>query len=93
MSAGKIGCLVLYAVLILVAIVQAGTPIGMGAGGILLALAVSHLLEMVLYYRLCKQSSGGLAGKPPECFRLRLLPHDRDESAAANPLTRLSSEN
>lgn len=61
MSAGKIGCLVLYAVLILVAIVQAGTPMGMGAGGILLALAVSHLLEMVLYYRLCKQSSGGLA--------------------------------
>jgi uncharacterized protein YhhL (DUF1145 family) len=61
MSAGKIGCLVLYAVLVLVAVSQAGTPMGTGAAGILLALAVSHLIEMVLYYRLCQQASGSLA--------------------------------
>lgn len=62
MSAGKIGCLVLYAVLILVALTQAGTTMGSGAAWILLALAVSHVLEMVLYFRLCQQASGSLAG-------------------------------
>lgn len=62
MSAGKIGCLVLYAVLIVVAFTQAGTTLGAGAGWILLALAVSHVLEMILYFRLCQQASGSLAG-------------------------------
>ena len=62
MSAGKIGCLILYAVLILVAFTQAGTTLGSGAAWILLALAVSHVLEMVLYFRLCQQASGSLAG-------------------------------
>ena len=62
MSAGKIACLVLYAALIAVAISQGGSGVGLAAAGILLALAVSHIVEMGLYYRLCQRSSGSLAG-------------------------------
>ena len=68
MSAGKIGCLALYAVLILVALTQGSSDMGMVAGGILLALAVSHLIEMAMYYRLCQQSAGSLGGNLFQVF-------------------------
>ena len=62
MSAGKVACLVVYAALIAVAISQGGSGLGTLAAGILLALAVSHIIEMGLYYRLCQRASGSLAG-------------------------------
>lgn len=62
MSAGKIGCLVLYAVLAAVVVTQAGTTAAMVAGWILVVLAVAHVVESVVYFGLCKQAGGSLPG-------------------------------
>ncbi len=61
MSPGKIGCLVLYAVLAVVALTQAGTTAATAAVWILGILAVVHAAEMVLLYPLCRQAGGSLA--------------------------------
>ena len=68
MSAGKIACLVVYAALIAVAVSQAGSGLGTVALGILLALAISHLIEMGLYYKLCQRAGGSLAGNMLNVF-------------------------
>ncbi len=68
MSAGKIGCLVLYVVLAAVAITQAGTTAATVACWILTALVVIHAAEVVLYYRLCQQAGGSLAGNLAQVF-------------------------
>ena len=60
MSAGKIGCLVLYAVLALLALSQPGTIVATAAIWILLTIAVVHVAEMVLLYGQCKQAGGSL---------------------------------
>lgn len=62
MSAGKIGCLVVYAVLAAVALTQAGTTVAAVALWILAAIAAGHVAEMGIYYPLCKQAGGSLPG-------------------------------
>jgi uncharacterized protein YhhL (DUF1145 family) len=68
MSAGKIGCLVLYAVLAALVVTQAGTTAATVAGWVLVALAVAHSIEMVMYFRLCQQAGGSLVGNLLQVF-------------------------
>jgi uncharacterized protein YhhL (DUF1145 family) len=68
MSTGKIGCLVLYAVLAVVALTQAGTTAATAAVWILGILAVVHAAEVVMLYPLCKQAGGSLAGNLFQVF-------------------------
>ncbi len=60
MSAGKVGCLVLYAVLAAVTVTQAGTTAATVALWTLAAFAVAHTVEMGVYFRLCQQAGGSL---------------------------------
>jgi uncharacterized protein YhhL (DUF1145 family) len=68
MSPGKIGCLVLYAVLAVVALTQAGTTAATAAVWILAILAVVHAAEVVMLYPLCRQAGGSLAGNLFQVF-------------------------
>jgi uncharacterized protein YhhL (DUF1145 family) len=62
MSAGKIACLLVYAVLALVAVVKAGTTAATVSTWILVGLLASHVVEMIILFRLCQRASGSLAG-------------------------------
>ena len=68
MSAGKIGSLVLYAVLAVLAITQAGTSVATLAVWVLLVLAVVHAIEMLIFFRLCQSASGSLPGNLLQVF-------------------------
>ena len=68
MSAGKIGCLVLYALLVMIAISLAGTAAATVAGWALLALAVIHLIEVFVFFRLSQRAPGSLAGNVLQVF-------------------------
>jgi len=68
MSAGKIGCLVLYAVLAILAIIQAGTTVATLAVWVLLVLAVAHTIEMLVLFRLCQNAPGTLPGNLLQVF-------------------------
>lgn len=84
MSAGKIGSLVLYAVLLGVAVLQAGATAGTVATWVLLILAVAHAAEMVVFYRLCQQAPGSLAGNLLQVFVFGYF-HTVEMKAAARP--------
>lgn len=62
MSTGKIGVLVLYAVLVVLAISQAGNQIGSVANWVILALLVGHTLEVIVFFKLCRTAGGSLFG-------------------------------
>lgn len=62
MSAGKIVALVLYAVLAVIAITQAGTTAGTVATWIIIGLVVAHTIEVVVFFKLCQQADGSLVG-------------------------------
>lgn len=62
MSAGKIGALVVYAILAVLAVTQAGTSTGAVVNWIIVGLLAAHVVEMVVLFRLCRQASGSLAG-------------------------------
>lgn len=62
MSTGKIGALVLYAILAVLAIMQAGTQTGTVVNWIIVALVAVHALEVVIFYKLCRDSEGSLFG-------------------------------
>lgn len=68
MSKGKIGALVLYAVLAIIAITQAGTTAGTVANWIIVVLAATHLLEMILLFGLCRKAPGSLGGNLLQVF-------------------------
>lgn len=68
MSAGKIGCLVIYAVLAGLVITQAGTTAATVAGWALVVLAAVHTLEVALFFRLCKEAGGSLAANMLQLF-------------------------
>ncbi len=62
MSTPKIVTLLTYAVLAGLAFTQGGTPLGVWSLRILAILALAHAIEMVVFFKLCKQASGSLAG-------------------------------
>ena len=68
MSAEKIGCLVLYLVLAMLAVTQQGSSVATLAVWALLILAVTHTIEMVIFYRLCQRAPGSLLGNLLQVF-------------------------
>ena len=68
MSSGKIGCLVLYVVLAMLAITQAGTSVATLAVWALLIVAVVHGIEMIVLFRLCQSAPGSLPGNLLQVF-------------------------
>ena len=84
MSAGKIGCLVLYAVLAAVAVTQAGSAAATVAVWSLAAFAVAHLVELALYFKLCRQAGGSLPGHLLQVFLFGYL-HMVEMKAAVQP--------
>lgn len=82
MSSGKVGTLALYVVLALIAVTQAGTAMATLAVWILLAIAVTHVVEMVILFRLCKESTGSLAGNLFNVFLFGYF-HMQDMKASA----------
>lgn len=68
MSRGKIGALVFYAFLAILAVTQAGTTVGTIVNGIIVALIVIHALEVIIFFRLCKEAGGSLVGHLSNVF-------------------------
>jgi uncharacterized protein YhhL (DUF1145 family) len=60
MSAGKIVLLVIYAVLAGLALTQGDSAAGLWSARILGLLVVVHLIETVVYFKLCKAAGGSL---------------------------------
>jgi uncharacterized protein YhhL (DUF1145 family) len=68
MSAGKIGALVVYAVLAALALTQGGTQLGSIANWIIVGLIVVHTLEVIIFFKLCREASGSMAGHLLQVF-------------------------
>jgi len=68
MSAGKIGCLIVYAALAMVALTQQGSAMATLAVWALLVLAVAHTIEMVVLFSLCQRAPGSLPGNLFQVF-------------------------
>jgi len=62
MSTAKIVMLVLYAVLAGLAITQGDTAAGIWSLRLLYLLAVLHIIEVAVYFKLCKAAGGSLGG-------------------------------
>ena len=62
MSRGKIAALVCYVFLAILAVTQAGSTVGTFVNWIILALVVIHALEVVVFFKLCKNAGGSLLG-------------------------------
>jgi uncharacterized protein YhhL (DUF1145 family) len=62
MSIGKISALVFYAVLAALAITQAGTQVGTIVNWVIIGLVLVHSLEVIIFYKLCRDAGGSLAG-------------------------------
>jgi len=61
MSIAKTILLAIYALLAFLAISMQDSPAGQVASWVLVALACAHLIEVVVFFRLCKQAGGSLA--------------------------------
>ena len=61
MSVAKISLLAIYVVLVALAILQAGTATGDWSLNILIILAVVHVLECAIFFRVVKAAGGSLA--------------------------------
>ncbi len=62
MSSGKIGAVVFYAILAVLAFTQAGTQIGAIVNWIIIGLVAVHALEVIVFFKLCRDSEGSLVG-------------------------------
>ncbi|NQX90361.1 MAG: hypothetical protein HRT77_17095 [Halioglobus sp.] len=60
MSPAKIGILLLYLVLAVLAITQGEANVGVWSLRLLLVLAAVHLIEVVVYFKLCQSAGGSL---------------------------------
>jgi uncharacterized protein YhhL (DUF1145 family) len=68
MSSGKIGALVVYAVLAIIAVTQAGTTAGTVVNWMIVVLVATHLVEMIFLFGLCRKAPGSLAGNLLQVF-------------------------
>jgi len=62
MSAAKIGSLVVYAVLAILALTQGDTTAGIWSLRLLGILAIAHIIETTVFFKLCKSAGGSLPG-------------------------------
>lgn len=81
MSAGKIVLLVIYAVLAALAITQGGTPSGDWSLKIIGILAIVHAIEVLVFFKACKEAPGSLAGNLVSVFLFGVL-HVKELKAA-----------
>lgn len=81
MSAAKIGFLAILAVLAGLALTQGDTTAGIWSLRLLGILAVAHLIEMVVFYKLCKSAGGSLGGHLLSVFLFGVL-HANELKAA-----------
>lgn len=61
MSSAKLAILASYAALIAIAVFLPGSTAATFALGLLLLLAVAHLVEMMIFYKRCKAAGGSMA--------------------------------
>jgi uncharacterized protein YhhL (DUF1145 family) len=73
MSTGKIVLLVVYAVLAGLALTQGDSTTGVWALRILGLLAVVHLIETAVYFKLCQTAPGSLPGNLLSVFLFGVL--------------------
>lgn len=62
MSAAKIGSLVVYAVLAILALTQGDTTVGIWSLRLLGILAIAHIIETAVFFKLCQSAGGSLPG-------------------------------
>ncbi len=60
MSAIKIGTLAFYVVLAVLALTQGGSAVGDWSLRILVILAIAHAVEMVVFFKVCREAGGSL---------------------------------
>ena len=82
MSTGKIGSLVIYAILALLAITLAGSQVGTISLRIIQALVVIHALEVLIFFKLCRDAGGSLPGHLLNVFLFGFF-HVKELKAAA----------
>lgn len=73
MSAGKIVLLVVYVVLAGLALTQGHTAVGTWSLRLLVLLAVVHLIETAVFFKLCKSAGGSLSGHLLSVFLFGVL--------------------
>ncbi len=73
MATGKIAVLVVYAVLAGLALTQGDSTTGVWALRILGLLAVVHLIETAVYFKLCQTAPGSLPGHLLSVFLFGVL--------------------
>lgn len=81
MSAGKIVLLVVYAVLAALALTQGDSAVGVWALRFIGILVVVHLIETVVYFKLCQTAGGSLPGHLLSVFLFGVL-HVKEIKAA-----------
>ena len=81
MSVAKIILLVIYAVLAGLALTQGGTTAGVWSVRLLVILGVTHLIETIVFFKLCKAAGGSLAGHLVSVFVFGVL-HANELKAA-----------
>jgi uncharacterized protein YhhL (DUF1145 family) len=73
MSSAKIVLLVVYAVLAGLALTQGDTSAGIWSLRLLGILAIAHIIETVVYFKLCKSAGGSLGGHLLSVFLFGVL--------------------
>ena len=81
MSAAKIVLLVIYAVLAGLALTQGDTAAGAWSLRLLIILGVVHLIEVAVFFKLCKAAGGSLVGHLASVFLFGVL-HANELKAA-----------
>jgi uncharacterized protein YhhL (DUF1145 family) len=83
MSAGKIVLLVMYVVLAGLVLTQGESTVGIWSLRLLLILVVVHAIEVVAFFKVCKEAGGSLPGHLLNVFLFGVL-HVNDIKAAKN---------
>ena len=73
MSTAKIIMLVVYAVLAGLAVTQGESAVGVWSLRLLGILAIAHLIEVAVYFKLCKEAGGSLGGHLLSVFLFGVL--------------------
>ena len=84
MSPAKIVLLVIYAILAFLALTQGETAAGTWSVYLLVILAVTHLIETIVFFKLCKAAGGSLAGHLVSVFVFGVLHANELKAAQAN---------
>ena len=82
MSSGKIVLLVIYAVLAVLAMTQGDTSVGVWALRLLLLLVIVHTIEVLVFFKACREAGGSLPAHLLNVFLFGVL-HIKDIKAAA----------